>query len=233
MGALIGELVPPPPRTSARYAMLGVVGIVLLGGAAAAVLRRGPPEELVPLDNKGVQPLIDQLNKSESERRLLLTQINQQKMDHQELVVLRDKLIVKDQEIQKLIEKVTELTQRPIIKPTNRPPSQAVLVTAAVAQAETDLEGCFHEWSERVKGDADLLVKLTVTPEGIGHSSTATGPESEFLRLCVAEATQRVKYPAGSEVLELEVNIQWSEGLLNLAARVVGRRQPPSSMLDL
>ncbi|MBS1119933.1 MAG: serine/threonine protein kinase [Deltaproteobacteria bacterium] len=234
MGALIGELVPPPPRASARYAMLGLFGLVVLGGATVAVLRRGSPaDELAPLDNKGVQPLIDQLNKSESERRLLLAQFNQQQLDHQELVVLRDKLIIKDQEIQKLREKVTELTQKPAKLANAARPSQAMLVTAAVSQVEGDLEGCFHEWSERVKGDADMLVKLTVTPEGFGHSSTATGPDSEFLRLCVAEAIERVQYPVGPEVLDLEVTIQWSAGLLNLAARVVGRRQTPSSLLDL
>jgi len=234
MGALIGELVPPPPRASARYAMLGLFGLVVLGGATVAVLRRGSPaDELAPLDNKGVQPLIDQLNKSESERRLLLAQFNQQQLDHQELVVLRDKLIIKDQEIQKLREKVTELTQKPAKLANAARPSQAMLVTAAVSQVEGDLEGCFHEWSERVKGDADMLVKLTVTPEGVGHSSTATGPDSEFLRLCVAEAIERVQYPVGPEVLDLEVTIQWSAGLLNLAARVVGRRQTPSSLLDL
>ncbi len=235
MGALIGELVPPPPRSSTRYAVLGLVGVVLLGGAGAAVLGRHQTSDvLAPLDNKGVQPLIDQLNKSESERRQLLTQINQARLDHEELVVLRGKLIVKDQEIQKLIEKVTELTQKPVVKLTNRPPSQAVLVTTAVSQAENDLEGCFKEWSERVKGDADLVVKLSVTPEGVGVlAPMAAEHDSEFLRLCVAESIQRVKYPPGLEVLDLEVNVQWSEGLLNLAARVVGRRPAPRSLLDL
>ena len=230
MSTLIAELVPPPRRSPVRYAALALVGLVLLGGAAAAVLRRNPPvEEVAPLD-----PLIEKLNKSESERRDLLAEIKRMRSaDRKEVVELRRKLIDKDEEIQRLVDKVTELTTPKAVLAKRQPPSQSVRVSSAVSQAENDLEGCFLEWNERVKGDADLLVKLTVNADGVGHSSTATGPDSEFLRLCVSEAIQRVKYPAGPEMLDLEVNIQWSEGLLNLAARVVGRRQGPRSILDL
>ena len=236
MGALIAELVPLPTRSPTRYAVLALFGVVLLGGAATAMLRRGdPPVEVVePLDKQGVQPLIDKLNKSESERRILLAEIKDRRADRDELVVLRRKLVVKDQEIQLLVDRVTELTTpKAVTKPTRATPSQAVQVTFAVSQAETDLEGCFLEWNERVPGDADMLVRLTVTMEGSGHSSTATGPDSSFLRLCVAESIARVKYPPGPDLLDLEVNIQWSEGLLNLAARVVAKRQAPRSILDL
>ncbi|HEU0029817.1 MAG TPA: protein kinase [Kofleriaceae bacterium] len=238
MGALIAELAPPPPRSQVRYAAIGLFGLVLVGGAAAAMLRRPDvASDSGPSDGEGVKPLIERLNQSEAERRQLLDEIKRARADREELVVLRQKLVAKDEEIARLVDKVTELTtKKPALaraNPNRRAPAQGVQVMTAISQAENDLEGCFVEWNERVHGDADMLVKLTVTPEGAGHSSTATGPDSEFLRLCVAEAIERVKYPTGPEVLDLEVNIQWSEGLLNTAARIVARRNSPTSILDL
>jgi serine/threonine protein kinase len=234
MAALIAELVPPPPPPRVRYAVAAFAGLAVVAAASFAMLRR--PERVD--EPAKIDPLIEELNKSESERRLLLTQLavmtKESTTSRGELAVLRRKLVAKDEEIQKLVDKVTELTTpgKPV-KPAKPVPSQAVQVTFAVSQADNELEGCFVEWNERLAGDADMLVKLTVTGEGRGHSSTATGPDSPFLRLCVAEAIERVKYPPGPEVIDLEVNIQWSAGLLNLAARVVGRRPGPGSILDL
>jgi serine/threonine protein kinase len=233
MGALIAELVPPPKRAPARYAMAALAGLVLVGGAATAMLRPEPPMDIQPLDGEGIKPLLALLNKYESERRQLLAEIKDMRGDRAELVVLRDKLVIKDQEIQQLVDKVAELTTPKVIAKAKPTPSQSFLVTSAVSHAERDLEGCFVEWNERNAGDVDMTVTLTVTPDGSGHSASAIGPDSPFLRLCVAEAIERVKYPPGPDVLDLAVSVQWSAGLLNQAPRIVGRRQSPNSMLDL
>jgi serine/threonine protein kinase len=231
MGALMAELVPPPARSPARTAMLSLAALVVAGGAATAMwLRRPEPApEITPPDNKGVQPLIDELNRSESERRQLVQQIavltRERTIEREQLVALQERLRSKDQEIQQLIAKVTELTTPRRVAGTNGVPSQSVHVTWAVSQAERDLEGCFEEWNERVPGDADMVVTLEVDATGVAsRSKVQRGPESAFLQLCVAESIERVKYPAGPDALQLEVNIQWSAGLLNLAARITGKR---------
>ena len=234
MGALIGELVPRPTRSPTRYAAFALVGLVLVGGVATAMLRRNQPsQDDGPPDHLGVQPLIDRLNESESARKQLLEQLavmtKRTQITAAEIEVIRERLRKKDLEIQQLVAKVADLTTK--ANPIKlRPPERAV---HAVAQAENDLMGCFVEYNERVAGDVDMVVKLTVTPEGLGHSSTATGPDSVSLRLCVADAIARVKFDKSPDFVELEVMIQWSAGLLNLSAHVVGRHQTPSSMLDL
>jgi hypothetical protein len=107
-------------------------------------------------------------------------------------------------------------------------------VTAAFQQAQDDLQGCFVEWNEREKGDADMLVRMTVGSDGIGHSSTtAAGPESPFLRLCVAEAIARVKFPTGAETLDLDVFVHWNDGVIVVSARVAGRRKVSPATFDL
>ncbi|MEO8702321.1 MAG: serine/threonine-protein kinase, partial [Kofleriaceae bacterium] len=235
MSALIAELVPPPPPPRMRYAAIVFAGLAVVGAASFAMLRRPPASDEAPK----IDPLIEKLNESENQRRVLLGQLalatKEGSSRRGELAVLRRQIVQKDQEIQLLVDKVTELTTptKANVKVAKPTPSQAVQVTFAVSQADNELEGCFVEWNERAAGDADMLVKLSVSADGAGHSSTATGPDSPFLRLCVAEAIERVKYPPGPDVLELEINIQWSAGLLNLAARVVGKSANPRSMLDL
>jgi serine/threonine protein kinase len=234
MSALVAELVPQPPRPRMRYAAIAFAGLALVGAASFAMLRR--PEIIEEAPQK-IEPLIDRLNASEKQRRILINHLavvtKERTASRGELAALRQQLVQKDQEIAQLVDKVTELTNPTKgVKPVKPTPSQAVQVTFAVSQADNELEGCFVEWNERTAGDADMVVKLSVTSDGVGHSSTATGPDSPFLRLCVAEAIERVKYPPGPEVIDLEINIQWSAGLLNLAARVIGRR-PAASMLDL
>jgi hypothetical protein len=213
---------------------------VLAGGVATAMLRHTDPvadASDVPPDGKGkVQPWIDRLNAREEEYRILLAEIKRLRSSERELVVLRRKLQEKEQEIAQLVDKLTELTSPPpkgTTAKTKPKPSQSFLVTSAVSQAETDLEGCFVEWNEREKGDVDMTVSLKVTPDGVGHSSAATGPDSPFLRLCVGEALERVKYPPGPDELELEVSVQWSAGLLNQAPRIVQRRHSPNNLQDL
>jgi hypothetical protein len=75
---------------------------------------------------------------------------------------------------------------------------------------------------------------MTVGADGIGHSAqTASGPDSPFLKLCVAEAVGRVKFPSGPEMLDLDVFVHWSAGLINISPRVAGRRKVLPRTFDL
>jgi serine/threonine protein kinase len=241
MGALVSELMPAPKRAPARYAVAALASLVLLGGLTAALWNRKPTDEYMPApDNQGVQPLIDKLNRSEEDYRKLLGQMKRLLVEVQalrgntkELEVLREKLSQKEQEIKLLIDKVTELASRSMALP-QRGVAQSIAVTHAAAAAENDLEGCFVEWNERIKGDADMMIKLVVNQVGEGGGeSVLVGPESVSLRFCVSNALARVKYPAGPDILELEVKVQWAKGLINLAPRVVKRRQTPNSLQEL
>src|SRR3712207_3132242 len=101
-------------------------------------------------------------------------------------------------------------------------------------KAHNDLEGCFVEWNERVAGDANMLVRLVVGHDGIAHSSeSGAGPDSPMLGLCVAESIGRVKFPAGPEQLELEVDVHWSAGYLVCVPRVMAHRKVTPAMFDL
>jgi len=240
MAALVSELVPRPTRAPARYAFAALAMLLLLGGATAAMWRHNDtPEEIMQApDNKGVQPLIDKLNQREEEYRRLLAEVKRLRHNTDELVVLRTKLEKKEQEIKLLIDKVTELSARPTAPAPSKGPSQSLLVTFAVSQAEYDLEGCFKEWNERVKGEADMQLNMVINQAGQATAppnkqKVKNGPESMSLRLCVWDAVARVKYPPGPDILDLEITVQWSEGLLNLAPRVVGRRQLPKSLGEL
>ncbi len=108
-----------------------------------------------------------------------------------------------------------------------RSPSHDALVTAAIGQAQDELEGCFTEWNEREPGDADLLVRMTVDADGVAHSSTtAAGPDSPFLRLCVSESIGRVRFASGSDDRDVEVFVHWSDKQVLVASRITGRRRP-------
>ncbi len=243
MSTLVNELMPPPVRTPARYAVVALAAVVLVGGFSAVMWNRSKPsgDEYIPApDNQGVQPLIDKLNRSEEEyRRLLgqmkklLVEVQQLRSDTKELETLRAKLSLKEQEIKALIDKVTELAQRPQL--LSQPGvAQSLAVTHAAAAAETDLEGCFNEWNERVPGNADMMIKLSVNQAGHAHNESVTvGPDSVSLRFCVANALARVKYPEGPDILDLVIKVSWESGIIALSPRVVKRRQTPASFNEL
>jgi serine/threonine protein kinase len=242
MSSLITELIPAPVRSPARYAVAAAAAVVLVGGLTAILWNRTKPSEsaYTPVDDKGVQPLIDKLNRSEEDYRKLLGQMKRLLVEVQELrgntkelETLRVKLVQKEQEIKALIDKVTELASRPqiIAQPGV---AQSIAVTHAAAAAENDLEGCFVEWNERVSGDADMTIKLSVNQAGLAaNESVLTGPESVSLRFCVANALARVKYPSGPDILDLEIKVHWANGLIALSPRVVRRRQLPANFNEL
>ncbi len=238
MAALISELTPVPKRSSLRFVALGVGAVVLLGGASAAIIiiPPNPPTER-PTDSDTKQELLDRLNKSEEERRRLIIQLRGRKENDQTVIDgLKVQLIEKDHEIHDLVDQVTKLGTIAKAKPQAVVIREAanVAIRDAVNTAQDNLEGCFVEWSERVpNADADLVVSLQVSPAGVGMEKAATGTDSASLKFCVQSAISNVKYPTGAEVLDLEVAVGWSAGMLNISPRVVGRHEASRGLLDL
>ena len=110
-------------------------------------------------------------------------------------------------------------------------------VTDALLQVQRDVEGCLDEWAERahleqpkgaglpVARDADLIVRLAVTPEGLGHDAVAKGHDSPSVRMCIEHAMTRIAFPKGHENLMVQVEVSWAAGNLNMTGRVVGRSE--------
>jgi hypothetical protein len=241
MQALLSELVVVPARTPVRLIAAGLVALVLVGGTTAAVIARNDAPQLQP-PTDAVEVLITQINEKEQERRQLLAKLRQlQHDDDARITQLTQRLGQADVEIQDLVQQVGVLKAhdhaRPPVAPPP-PPSQTVQAAATVQNAEGNLEGCFEEWADRNPNtDADLLVHFHVTPDGNPYSTTVTGldgkvPEDNVLPSCASLAISRLRFPAGAEHLELEVAIGWSQGVMNLAPRVIGHRKA-SSTVDL
>ncbi len=244
MGMLISELQPTPVRTPARYAVIALASIVLVGGFSAVMWNRSRPDDnaYLPSDpNDPTKWMIEKLNKSEqeyrkllAEMRTLLQEVQVLRTNNRELETLRDKLSRKEEEIQQLIDTVIKLrNSRP--SPENvSSVAQSLAVTHAAAAAENDLEGCFVEWNERVPGDADMTIKLTVNQVGLaGSESVLTGPDSVSLKFCVANALARVTYPKGPDILDLQIKVVWSNGIIALTPRVMQRRRTPTTIDEL
>ena len=248
MAQLMGELVPPAPRISARTVAFALGGLLLVTGAAAAVVaNKEGPTPLGPADDKGVQPFIDEINKLKREismlndERVKLIEVLK-KRDPIDVDELRKQLETKDRQIQELIEKVVTLensTKTVALGTQVKKPSQVFQVNKALIDSEGIFDGCFGEWAERRDDlgnrhlEANMLVRLSVNPDGVAHSAVASGESSPSLRLCLELAVVRIRFPGGPEQLDVEVQVGWAEGVLNLSPRIVGRREAPRSNIDL
>ncbi len=244
MAQLMGELVPPAPRISARTVAFALGGLLLVTGAAAAVVaQQDPTPENMPPDDRGllfaeINNLKVQINQLDKERRKLIKELEDRTVD---LPRLKKELAEKDEQIQNLIKKVDELeTKQPVaLGATAKRPSQVFQIVNAIIDSEGIFDGCFAEWAERRDDlgnkhlEANMLVRLTVNPDGVSHSAIASGESSPSLRLCLELAVVRVRFPSGSEQLDVEVQVGWAEGVLNLSPRIVGRREAPRSNIDL
>ncbi|MBA3458001.1 MAG: protein kinase [Deltaproteobacteria bacterium] len=245
MAQLMGELVPPAPRISARTVAFALGGLLLVTGAAAAVVaQKDPTPENLPPDDRDllfqeINALKVQINQIEKERRILFDELQKRSVD---LPRLEKELTAKDEQIQNLLRKVTELeAKKPeaVVSPPTKRPSQEFQVNQTLINSEGIFDGCFAEWAERrddlgnMHREANMLVRLTVNPEGISHSATASGESSPSLRLCLELAVVRIRFPSGPEQLDVEVQVGWAEGVLNLSPRIVGRREAPRSNIDL
>ena len=235
MAQLMAELVPPVPRVNPRFVALGLGGLIVVGAttAAVAVRKRPEPAETVP-GTTGA--LVDTINKLKAEisaldkeRRKLLVEL-EKRPTAVDVAELRKQLRVKDEEIQQLVAKVGVLTAPLANAAPKRPPSQVFLVVNRMSDAEHDLDGCFGEWGERSDEagnphvEANLIVRLTVGPDGVAHSSVATGETSPSLRFCVESAIGRIQFPTGPTQHDLEVVVGWSDGMINMSPRVTAHR---------
>jgi serine/threonine protein kinase len=245
MAQLMGELVPPPPRISARTVAFGLGALLLVTGAAAAVVaQKDPAPENMPPDDRDelfdeINRLKAQINQLDKERRKLIKDLEEKAVD---LPRLQRELAQKDEQIQLLIKKVDDLeTKKPLAVPASqaKKPSQVFQIVNAIIDSEGIFDGCFAEWAERRDDlgnahlEANMLVRLTVNPDGVSHSATASGESSPSLRLCLELAVVRIRFPSGPEQLDVEVQVGWAEGVLNLSPRIVGRREAPRSNIDL
>jgi serine/threonine protein kinase len=247
MSQLMTELIPPVPKLTSRVAVAAGTAFLLLGAAAAAMvyINKDKPRAKAPEPEPGVtEDLVNKINELKAEIRRLNEERNRLIIQLQnppsDVTVLRKQLQEKDEQINLLVTKIDALSApRPPVKVVKLPPSQSLRVTNAISEAERDLDGCFEEWSERrdeqgnAHVEANLMVRLTVGPDGVAHSSVATGEPSPSLRWCVEQAIGRVIYPTGAEQLELEVGVGWSGGMMNLSPRVTGRRKVAGTTIDL
>ena len=128
-------------------------------------------------------------------------------------------------------------------------------LSAATQVVSRDLEGCFDEWSQRqaleaIEGikrpkptDASITVRLGITPDGTTHDLQPSG-ELDYQRdgstkevrgalsFCVEAAIARSPFPKGSEALDVEVQVVWSQGNVNTGAHVVGRHEASNRAAD-
>ncbi|MDB4958707.1 MAG: serine/threonine protein kinase [Myxococcales bacterium] len=250
MAALITELTPPAQRSPARFVSFALVGLVLIGGATAAVMASRPPAIQQRSEMPEIEKLHEQINQLELERKQLKEQLLKRETNLKEIQKLEKELALADEKIQDLVGEVSKLrANEQQAKAAIRPAPVPVDVRVANAIADPDvqhsIEGCFDEWSNRQgldiidklkppPKDADLVVHLSVTPDGIGHSAEATGEDSPSLRFCVESAVSRAHYPIGKEGLDLSVQVTWAEpNLVNTSARVVGHHEASRSTIDL
>ncbi|MBA3461427.1 MAG: hypothetical protein H0T46_15800, partial [Deltaproteobacteria bacterium] len=252
MAQLMSELIPPAPRFTPRVAAFAAsTMVILLAGAVVFAMRKDPPSPTAPEPVPGVtQDLVitinelkDEIKRLNRERNDLLKKLAEGPAI--EVKKLKNELAEKDEQIKALVKKLEDATVPPQVVTQLRPPvakkapSQALLVMNAFTQADFSLDGCFKEWSERrdnegkLHTDANIMVRLVVGSDGVAHSAVATGVESPSLRWCVESAIERVPFPPGPDLLDLEVAVRYSGGEKNVSPRVVGQRKTAGSTLDL
>jgi hypothetical protein len=108
-----------------------------------------------------------------------------------------------------------------------RPVTQAAQVLAHVDAARGDLEGCFEEWAERNPSrEANLVMNVDVDHHGNALAHTDHEQYGGPMAMCLEHAMESVQFPPGAEDLDVDVRVQWSDGLLNLAPMVVAHRTP-------
>jgi serine/threonine protein kinase len=257
MGALIEELVPPPRRSQARYAGFAVAAILLVGGTAmVAQQQRAPSPSPSPSDSMTVRILTEEQARKKRELQALQARIDQleqaSKVDGAELDRLRRAVDVKEGEIQRLTDTVSQLeaANTKLVEAGKRAgrPAGALslaMMVGTLAAVRDPIEGCFREWAERTgASDATLVVGLAVTPDGIASSPTIVSTPDvhpvidggvsgwSALEYCASERLAAVRFPAGPELLDVEVTVQWSPNQVTLAPRIT-RRQVPHRQIEL
>jgi serine/threonine protein kinase len=257
MAALIEELVPAPRRSPARYAGLAVAAVLLVGGTAmVAQQQRAPSPPPSSSDSLTVRILTEEQARRKRELEALQARIDvleqASKVDAAEIDQLRQAALAKENELQRLNDTVTQLEAAntklvEAVRRAGRPTGALSLpvMIDALAVARDPIGGCFHEWVERTAApDATLVVGLTVTPDGIASSPTiVSSPDVHpvtdggvsgwsALEFCASERLAAVRFPAGPELLDVEVTVQWSQHQVTLAPRIT-RHQVPRRQIEL
>jgi serine/threonine protein kinase len=249
LAALMHELTPPPQRSSVRFVALAAVGALAVTGATAAIMSRpGEPARLpVENDDPSRKLLLDELARKDQEIEDLKNRLlNERAKDQKEIEILTKQLEAKQAEVNELIDKIarTRVAGRiPDVKtPTHVESKQ---ITAALQQVHRDVQGCFDEWAERahleqprgagvpMSRDAGVVVRIAVTPDGLGHDAAAKGHDSPSLRLCIEQTMARVGFPKGPEALELQIQIAWAGGNLDMTGNILGRSTSQGGSLDM
>jgi TolA-binding protein len=261
MAALIEELVPPPRRAPVRYAGFALAAVLLVGGTAVVAQQRlASSSSSSRLDSVAMRILNDERARKERELVALQAQLDQleqaSKQDRAEIDQLRQAVNLKEGEIQQLGDTVSRLeaenTKLTRLADAVRRPGKLAgvaslpMMTDALAASRDAIEGCFHEWAERTgASEATLVVALTVTPDGIGSTPTIVStpdshpvaddgvPAKSALEYCASERIAAVRYPLGSELLDVVVTAQWSPGQVALAPAIKGRHQMPHRQIEL
>jgi serine/threonine protein kinase len=255
MAVLMSELQPPPERARSRVALFAMLGLVLVAGATAAVYSRNDPPRPPPApDDATMAHQIAEIKELKAERDRLEAELQKLLKEHdatkQELDDVKQQIIDLNEQYNKALDDLTRLRSQHVGKPSTGPePLTSKQITATLQVAQTNLEGCFREWSERqaleaIEGfkrpkpdDAELVVKLAITPDGVGQDAVAQGeidyrrdgtqvPAHGELSSCVEVDVAAVRFPTGPEGLQVDVQVAWtSSGIVNTSARITGREQ--------
>ena len=236
MSALVAELAPPPKRSHARVVAIAL-GVVALAGATAAgmVITRPVTQRVIPNDEAAIQPYVTEIQRLETETKQLRDQLVKSQTDLNRMAAMKAELDQKDQQIHELVDKVTELRAREeqLAQGVLPARAQSAGVVESVQAAQSDVMGCFAEWADRDPNqNANLIVRLSVGPDGAGSDASASGIDSPSLQLCVADAFARLRYPHGPQLLDLEVQVAWTGGALAMSGRITGYHDAPKGTLD-
>ncbi len=236
LASLVHELTPPPPRSPVRFIALAAVGALVVTGATAAIMRQ-PPERPPPVmenPDLSMKLYLDEIRRKDEEIQKLRQALAEKAKDREEIEILRKQLDEKQEEVNKLIEKIAVERMRlasPGAKPI--PPVESKQVSEAIQTVYPSVQFCLDDIDSRVgvtqgapkNRDIDAVVSLFTTPSGKAFDVKATKIDySPSVRMCIEDALARVAYPKGSETLEIRIDIAWAAGNLSMTARVVGQR---------
>jgi hypothetical protein len=252
MGELIDALEVRPRRSPVRYAGFASAAILLVGGTTAALVLQQQSHLVQPLDFTTIDDLVRERDRFRVENEQLR---EQSKADRVENDRLRAAVQEKTDEIARLTGAIAQLqvvaeASKARLTDALKKLSRMLGTSPAIASDALDValfpvQGCFAEWDERNRMDATLVVRLTVSPDGVAtaprivstpdhHAAMSDDRERgpSLLEMCVSEQIARIRFPASLEELEVEVTAQWSQGRVTLSPNIVGHRTVSRRRID-
>ena len=186
---------------------------------------------------------IDEINRRDAQIKELRKRLVEGQMKAEEVEKLKKQLDEKQDEVRQLTDQVTQLRVQQVQgRPPPRPP-QDKQILAAIQGAQGPVQGCFEEWDDRadvfsgsakplLSHDADLIVDISIAPDGHAYNQRARGVDSVSLQVCVADAVAMIRYPKGPDHSDMQVQIAWVDGNLAMTGTIVSHRAPSSSTLE-